>query len=182
MFGEYLRRIRIARDKTQAQVAEHLHISSQSISKWENNLALPTIDVLPKLASYFECPIDVFFSEYELIIFERFNTNAPSKDDIIRTLASLLPKSKIEKGDFDHTTIETTIPSESLFLPAVYDIVKEEDFITCGRLQFKLRIGYGIAARIIEALENIGIVAFRRDIKAYEVFKDKIGLLLPYIT
>lgn len=46
---------------TQEQLAEQLNISSQAVSKWENETAYPDIMMIPKIASIFEVSTDHLF-------------------------------------------------------------------------------------------------------------------------
>lgn len=57
-FGENLREFRIKQHLTQKEVANILKISRQSISKWENNQALPTLDLLVPLTRVLQCTLD----------------------------------------------------------------------------------------------------------------------------
>lgn len=57
---------------SQAELAEVLHVSAQSVSKWENGSSMPDINQLPSLASFFGITIDELFAyptdlEYERI-------------------------------------------------------------------------------------------------------------------
>lgn len=52
--SEYRKRIGI----TQDQLAEHMNVSPQAVSKWENDLSCPDISSLPQLAEYFNVTID----------------------------------------------------------------------------------------------------------------------------
>ena len=63
MFAKNLKQIRLQSNLTQKSVADFLHISPQSISKWENGESTPSIDFLPTLAQLFDCSIDDFFKE-----------------------------------------------------------------------------------------------------------------------
>lgn len=56
--GENIRRLRRLRDLTQEEVAAHLGISFQSISKWERGDGYPDITMLPALANYFDVSVD----------------------------------------------------------------------------------------------------------------------------
>ena len=47
---------------TQAQLAEVLSVSSQSVSKWENGLSVPDISMLPIIARYFGITMDELFN------------------------------------------------------------------------------------------------------------------------
>ena len=57
-FGETLKKIRKQKDMTQEQLAEYLNISPQSVSKWETNLTLPDITMIPMLANIFDISSD----------------------------------------------------------------------------------------------------------------------------
>ena len=43
---------------SQEQLAEHLGVSSQAVSKWENDISCPDITFLPQLADYFNMTVD----------------------------------------------------------------------------------------------------------------------------
>ena len=51
--GMNIKRLRQNKGVTQEQLGDVLGISSQAVSKWENESALPDILILPKLADYF---------------------------------------------------------------------------------------------------------------------------------
>ena len=56
--------IRVLREKmglSQQQVAEAVHVSQQAVARWESGLAKPRADLLPQLASLFNCTIDELF-------------------------------------------------------------------------------------------------------------------------
>ena len=59
--GNKIRELRKQRGITQEQLAESIGISFQAVSKWENNIALPDITLVPVLASYFGVSIDELF-------------------------------------------------------------------------------------------------------------------------
>ena len=61
MFHINLKNRRLSCGLSQKQVADHLSITPQSVSKWENGDALPSIDYLPKLAECLNCDINAFF-------------------------------------------------------------------------------------------------------------------------
>jgi len=50
--------LRVAKGMTQEQLAAILCVSPAAVSKWERNLANPSIETLWELADYFECSID----------------------------------------------------------------------------------------------------------------------------
>ena len=58
MIGEKLKKLRRSRDLTQEEVATHLGISYQAISKWERGDGYPDITMLPALANYYGVSVD----------------------------------------------------------------------------------------------------------------------------
>jgi len=60
--GTKIQTLRRNKNLTQAQLAEVLSVSSQSVSKWENNQSLPDIALLPVIARYFGITMDELFN------------------------------------------------------------------------------------------------------------------------
>jgi len=56
--GETIKKLRKQKDMTQEQLAEYLNITTQAISKWETNLSLPDITLVPVLANIFDVTSD----------------------------------------------------------------------------------------------------------------------------
>ncbi len=59
--GKKIRQYRFKAGLTQEQLAEKLGIGAQSVSKWENAVAMPDITTLPLLAEIFGISIDELF-------------------------------------------------------------------------------------------------------------------------
>ena len=59
--GEKIKALRKAQDVTQEQLADYLNIAPQSVSKWENNNALPDISLAVPLANFFGVSLDELF-------------------------------------------------------------------------------------------------------------------------
>lgn len=59
--GKKIRQLRFKAGLTQEQLAEKLGIGPQSVSKWENAVAMPDITTLPLLAEIFGVSIDELF-------------------------------------------------------------------------------------------------------------------------
>jgi transcriptional regulator with XRE-family HTH domain len=60
--GTKLKEKRVARSKTQTDVAEFLEITAQSYGEMERGLSKPGANNLAKLCIYFDCPIQDFFA------------------------------------------------------------------------------------------------------------------------
>jgi len=56
--GTNIKRLRVNKGITQEQLGEALGVSGQAVSKWENEMTLPDILFLPRLAEYFGISID----------------------------------------------------------------------------------------------------------------------------
>lgn len=59
--GNKIKELRKQRGITQEQLANAIGISFQAVSKWENNIALPDITLVPLLANYFAVSMDELF-------------------------------------------------------------------------------------------------------------------------
>ena len=59
--GNIIAKLRKQNEWTQAQLAEKLGVSRQSISKWETSVTMPDISLLPALAGEFGVTIDELF-------------------------------------------------------------------------------------------------------------------------
>lgn len=60
--GNKIRILRKNKNMTQEQLAEVLSVSSQAVSKWENGISAPDIELLPIIARFFGITMDEFFN------------------------------------------------------------------------------------------------------------------------
>ena len=58
MLGERLKLLRQAHNLNQVQLSDELHVSKQSVSNWENNSIMPSIEILLKISRYFRVSTD----------------------------------------------------------------------------------------------------------------------------
>ena len=59
--GQVIRRLRKERELTQEGLAEQLGVTSQAISKWENNMGMPDVSQIVPLANLFGVSTDTLF-------------------------------------------------------------------------------------------------------------------------
>lgn len=59
--GQNIRRMRLERGMTQRELAHHLRVSVQAVSKWENDRAFPDLVLLPDIAVLFGVTLDELF-------------------------------------------------------------------------------------------------------------------------
>lgn len=58
MFGDTIKSLRLSNNLSQVQLAQNLDVSKQTVSNWENNNILPSIEMLVKIAKYFSISTD----------------------------------------------------------------------------------------------------------------------------
>lgn len=59
--GKNIAELRKNSGMTQEQLAETLGVSSQSVSKWENDVTMPDIMLLPVIAGCFDITVDELY-------------------------------------------------------------------------------------------------------------------------
>jgi transcriptional regulator with XRE-family HTH domain len=84
--GKKIKILRLQKGMTQEELASKLNISSQAISKWENNVTMPDIQLLPDLSVILGVTIDELFALTDDTHLERienmiYNEHFISKDD-----------------------------------------------------------------------------------------------------
>lgn len=86
MFKDKIRDLRNRKNLTQEELAKKLHISRQSISKWENGISYPTKDSLGSLCEIFNVKVTDLLSEEEMILMSidnKKNIDSKGKRNII---------------------------------------------------------------------------------------------------
>ena len=73
LFGENIKRERVRRGLTQEEVANHLGVSFQSVSKWERGEGYPDIELLPAIAEYFSASVDELLGTSEAKRAEKYD-------------------------------------------------------------------------------------------------------------
>lgn len=58
MLGEVIKELRVSHNLNQVQLAEKLDVSKQTISNWENNNILPSIEMLVRISRFFSVSTD----------------------------------------------------------------------------------------------------------------------------
>ncbi len=72
LIGKKIKQMRRERDLTQDELAAHLGISFQSVSKWERGDGYPDITMLPALANYFNVSVDELLGVGEIEMKEKY--------------------------------------------------------------------------------------------------------------
>ena len=58
MFSQRIRFLRQSRELNQVQLADKLGVTKQSISNWENDNIMPSVEMLEKVADFFQVSTD----------------------------------------------------------------------------------------------------------------------------
>lgn len=63
--GVKIRKLRKEQNISQEVLAKYLGVSFQAISKWENQISMPDISLIPSIAAFFKISIDELFDFYK---------------------------------------------------------------------------------------------------------------------
>ena len=64
--GQKLRKLRIQKGLTQKDLADHLHVTFQTISKWESDINEPDFSTIKELCKFLGCSIEYLFNDGEV--------------------------------------------------------------------------------------------------------------------
>ena len=59
--GAKIKELRKARNISQEVLAQYLNVSFQAVSKWEQELTMPDIELIPAIAAFFDVSTDELF-------------------------------------------------------------------------------------------------------------------------
>lgn len=80
--GQKLKELRSQKGLTQKELADKLHVSFQTVSKWENGENEPDIATLKELASLFNCSVDNLIGGENIEAPEQIEEPAPNKQEL----------------------------------------------------------------------------------------------------
>lgn len=92
MFGEKLKKLRENENLTQAQFAKKFGLLKSSISMYENNIRLPSVEVIKEIAKYFNVSIDYLLG----------NETSSNKDEELKNKEAL--KKALQNSGFMEST------------------------------------------------------------------------------
>lgn len=97
--GKRISELRKKKGITQDQLAEEMGVSSQAVSKWENDISCPDIGLLPQLADFFGVSLDELMRgdrEKEVQVVPESERKDPSK---------LIMRIKVLSSDGDRVNV-----------------------------------------------------------------------------
>lgn len=85
VISEVLKNLRKNKGISQEVIAETMGISVQAVSKWENNLSYPDIELLPRISEYYNVSIDYLLTgKTSKNVDEESSKDTIPNDDILR--------------------------------------------------------------------------------------------------
>ena len=114
-FGQNIAAFRKNKNLTQEKLAELIGISPQSVSKWENDVSMPDIALLPILADIFSTSIDSLFGMGESVSVSREQIPEKAIDSLLRLIGSQFKLSDEQYPEYTTTISESNGYSTALF-------------------------------------------------------------------
>lgn len=91
MTGEKIKKLRLEHTISQTELAEHLFVTRQTISRWERGQTMPNTENIAQLSKFFEVDTNHFFDTYT------FTESKPSeKVSLINRLTTLFNTYKLD--------------------------------------------------------------------------------------
>lgn len=140
-----IKRLRKEKNITQEELAKVLNVTYQSVSRWENDLAYPDVELIPLIANYFGVTTDVLFG-----------TDETTADYKRQEYLKLIEEQDNINCEEDFKRLENTLKS------AIKDFPKKVEY------QWKLcslywRMGFDCAKKHIEALRKYSLFVIEND-------------------
>ena len=107
-----LRELRLEREKTQEKLAQIFGISRQVYANYENGINEPSLDMLVKMADYFQCSVDYLLGRSDdLGVISIGNENAAlvlseEERELLTTYRALGTKNKIHVFTYANIRLE----------------------------------------------------------------------------
>ena len=122
--GQRIQQLRTQHHFTQQQLAQELHVTRQTISKWENDMSLPDMDMMLHICQYFEVELN------DLLGIEKEKIDEVTLNDIYSQMTLYqdhLKKENKKKNYFNSLLIVLTVISLCLSLFMFNKIKKYDD-------------------------------------------------------
>ena len=111
-FGEKIKELRTKKGMTQKALAEELSVTSQAVSRWENDEVEPSISTISQMAELFGCSIDELFGKTKVDseakednIIINVQDEKPKEEKIITVKTNIAICSKCNKPIYEQEEI-----------------------------------------------------------------------------
>ncbi|GIN59415.1 hypothetical protein J8TS2_37340 [Lederbergia ruris] len=99
--GEKLRTLRKAKNLTSKELAKKVNISQSYISRFENNKAVPDVDMLDRILNALDSDLPSFFAP-------DLSNIPPDLIQLINTVKTLSPEARVKLNEFLRLIIKDT--------------------------------------------------------------------------
>ncbi|MDY4787750.1 MAG: helix-turn-helix transcriptional regulator [Bacilli bacterium] len=127
--GLRLSRLRKEKNLTQEDIANKINISSQAVSKWENDLSSPDIDTLVRLANIFDVSLDELLGNENKKTVTTINNN--------KSINDLILKIRVLSNDGDKVVVNLPLAIVNVCLENGMNIPQVSSKITSSNIDFK---------------------------------------------
>ena len=152
--GDRIRELRERRKMTQEELARHLNISGQAISKWENDLSIPDISVLIELSELFNVSLD------ELLKDKKRET-ALVDEKLRKPFEEMILKIIVESSNGDKVKVNLPLPLVKMGLEMGMkfgDVANKEELNTIDFAKVLEMVDVGLVGKLIEVETKEGDV------------------------
>ena len=152
--GEKIANLRKNKKMTQEELAGHLNISGQAISKWENDLSIPDISVLIELSELFNVSLD------ELLKDKKRET-ALVDEKLRKPLEEMILKIIVESSEGDKVKVNLPLPLVKMGLEMGMkfgDVANKEELNTIDFAKVLEMVDVGLVGKLIEVETKEGDV------------------------
>ena len=161
--GERIYELRNEKNLSQGDLADALDVSRQSVSKWENNMAVPDLDKLIKLCDIFEISLDELTGREKIERIESFVVSQKSTVEPSKIAGYVLLGTTILGAII---TLVTAPPAIFLCIPLLFCTiicfkVKKHAWFWCvliTYLLFELYLSTGIRADVMHISKVVFLV------------------------
>lgn len=94
IFSERMKELRLAKHYSQVDLAKALSVSKQSVSNWENNNILPSIEMLVAIADYFGVSTDYLLGRTDKMSLDLSGLNSTEICHIKQIISDLRKRSE----------------------------------------------------------------------------------------
>lgn len=104
-----IKELRLAKGISQQELADVIHVTQQSVNKYEHDLSIPELDILIACANYFDTSIDYLVNETDIPYkYENYTVNniTTSENRLLEYYRLLNPRAQESLLSFMDATIK----------------------------------------------------------------------------
>ena len=130
--SEQLKKLRREKGNTQEDLASHLGISTQAVSKWEREEGYPDITLLPSIASYYNVSVDDLLGVGQIEKEKKINAYKEKDDELFRDGKSAERVALWREAQREFPNDLTVVHGLMYALSAADDNANADEIIACG--------------------------------------------------